>query len=225
MDDGKVTLLVKGTGISNPKFSGDGNTVAFMQGGALHAYDFATSQARILLEGVDSYCPGKKGEFYASLQKAGIVAVNPQTAESSTIVPAGEDISYINLKLSPDSKYLAYDSVKSGVEGLDKEGIWLYDMSSKEAKMIVKVTKEDYSVGPSAGKWSPDSGKILIWIMPRSASLSADCVKSAVYDVAGGKLTDLKTCALAYDENVSFADTGAFAMITGGGRSMLEAKA
>ena len=170
MDDGKAALLVKGTGISTPVFSGDGKAIAFTRNGALYAYDFAASEARLLLEDVDSYCPGRDGGFYASSQKAGIEAVNPQTAASLIIVSAEEDTSYIHLKLSPDS------------------------------------------------------GKLLIWLSSWSASLAADGVGVAVYDIADGKLVELKTGALAYDENVSFADSNAFVMITGGGREMFKGK-
>lgn len=141
MDDGKAVVLVKGTGISTPVFSGDGKTVAFMQGGTLYAYDFVTSKAQMMLKEADSYCPGPNGEFYASSQKTGIAVVNPHTAESSTIIPAERDTSYIHLKLSPDSKLLAYDSVVSGVENQDRGGTWLYDTTSKKMQMIVKAIK------------------------------------------------------------------------------------
>ncbi|MCR4434446.1 MAG: DUF4163 domain-containing protein [Clostridiales bacterium] len=227
VDDGKAALLVGGTGISTPVFSRDGKAVAYTKDGALYAYDFAASKARLLLEGVDSYCPGQNGGFYASSQKAGIVAVNPQTAESSILVPAEEKTSYMHLKPSPDFRYLAYDSVVSGADNQDQGGTWLYDVAAKRARMIIKAQKiEDASMGmlPRVGKWSPDSGKILIWLMPQSASLSADGVGAAIYDMADGKLTELKTRALAYDENVSFADSNTFAMITGGGRMMAEEK-
>ncbi|KUK53828.1 MAG: hypothetical protein XD78_0841 [Desulfotomaculum sp. 46_296] len=66
MDDGKAVLLVKGAGISAPVFSNDGNNIAFMRNGALYAYDFATSEVRILLKEVDAYCPGQNDGFYAS---------------------------------------------------------------------------------------------------------------------------------------------------------------
>jgi len=227
MDGGEAALLVEGTGISTPAFSSDGKTVAFMQDGDLYAYDFAASKARILMEGADSFCPGKNDEFYVSSQKAGIVAISSKTAESSTIVPAESDTLYTNLKLSPDSKLLAYDSIVYGMDNMDKGGTWLYNTESKETRMIVKVIKTDStSIGdrPKAGKWSPDSGKLFIWIMPQSASISADGVSMSIYDVADGKLTKLNSGGLAYDENVSFADPTTFAVISGGGRMMFEGK-
>lgn len=48
LDDEKATLLVKGSGISNPVFSSDGNAVSFIQSRTLYAYVFKTSKARIL---------------------------------------------------------------------------------------------------------------------------------------------------------------------------------
>lgn len=227
MGDGKEALLVKGTGISAPVFSGDGKAIAFTRGGDLYAYDFSASEARLLLEDADSYCPGPDGGFYASSQKAGIAAVNPQTAESSILVPAGGDTSYTHLKLSPDLKYLAYDSAVSGTANRDKGGTWLYDTVTKQKRIILKAVKpDDHSLGARSdvSKWSPDSGKLLIWLSSWSASLAADGVGAAVYDVAAGKLTELEAGALAYDENVSFAGPDVFAMITGGGREMFRYK-
>lgn len=227
MEDGKKTLLVRVTGISEPVFSGDGKAIAFTRDGDLYAYDFSAAKARLLLEAADSCCAGPDGVFYASSQKAGIVAVNPQTAKSSVLVPAEKDTSYINLKLSPDLKLLAYDLAVSGAANQDKGGTCLYDTATKQERMILKAAKpNDKSLGERSvvAKWSPDSGKLLIWLSSWSASLAADGVGAAVYDVAAGKLTELEDGALAYDENVSFAGPDVFAMITGGGREMFRYK-
>ncbi|HAU32054.1 MAG TPA: hypothetical protein DCW46_07325 [Desulfotomaculum sp.] len=71
---------------------------------------------------------------------------------------------------------------------------------------------------------SPDSGKIIIWLMSQSGSLSADGVSLAIYDIASGRLTELDDGGLAYNENVSFASSNAFAFISGCGRTMSEGK-
>ncbi len=227
LEDGKKTLLVRVTGISEPVFSSDGKAIAFTRNGDLYAYDFSAAKAKLLLEAADSYCAGPDGVFYASSQKAGIAAVNPKTAKSSVLVPAEKDTSYINLKLSPDLKLLAYDLVVSGAANQDKGGTCLYDTATKQKRMILKaVNPDDKSLGERSvvAKWSPDSGKLLVWLSSWSASLAADGVGAAVYDVAAGKLTELEDGALAYDENVSFTGPDAFAMITGGGREMFRYK-
>lgn len=227
LNDGKDIRLVAGRGISTPVFSSDGKAIAYLQNSTLYAYVFAESKARKLLENADSFCPGQSGGFYASSQRMGIIVVNPNTAENSTVIPAEKATTFLHLKLSPDSKYLAYDSVVSGVENQDKGGVWLYDTSAKKEKLVVKAIKTDnflLGIRPSVGRWSPDSSKIIIWMMSQSASLSADGVGAAVYNVADGKLKDLNTCALAYDENVSFANSTSFALITGGGREMFTGK-
>jgi len=230
MDDGRAVLLVKGADISAPVFSSDGNAIAFKQNGALYAYNFSASGERILLKGVDAYCPGQSGGFYASSQKTGIIAINPVTAESVRIVPAQKDILYMDLEPSPDLKLLAYDTFTSSIGNQgsqDSEGTWLFDTRSGKTLMIAKASKMDEtSMGdrPVAGKWSPDSGKIIIWLMTQSASLSADGVSLAMYDVAAGKLTELDDGGLAYNENISFAGPNALAFISGGSRTMSENK-
>lgn len=228
MSDGKAALLVKGNGISAPVFSKDGSAVAFMREGDLYAYSFAASKTVLMLKAADSYCPGPNGSFYASSQKSGIVSVNPQTAQAETLVPAEIGTTYLRLSMSPNLKLLAYDSISVGDDNLyDSGGVWIYDTETQKAQLIIKAQKADStSMGmiPNMGKWSPDSGKLFIWIKSQSASLSADGVSAAIYDVADGKLTDLDKEGLAYDENVSFATPAAFAMITGGSRMMFENK-
>lgn len=227
MDSGRRTLLTGGTGISKPVFSNGGESVAYLRDGNLYAYDFAASQSRLLLEKVDSFCRGKDYGFYASSEKNGIVAVNFRTAESPTIIPAEKDASYIHLALSPDGRLLAYEVSVSGVGNQGKGGVWIYDTGTKKSKAVAENTKagaDSLGTRSSVGKWSPDSGKLFLWLMSQSASLSADGVGTAVYDAAAGTLAELETGALAYDENVSFADSNSLVVLTGGGRETFKDK-
>jgi len=136
----------------------------------------------------------------------------------------------MDLEPSPDWKLLAYDTFASGIDNQgsqESEGTWLFDTRSQKTLMIAKASKMDEtSMGyrPETGKWSPDSGKIIIWLMTQSGSLSADGVSLAIYDVASGKLTELDDGGLAYNENISFASSTALAFISGDGRTMSENK-
>lgn len=228
LEEGNAVLLVRGTGISSPVFSRDGSAVAYVQGGALYAYVFEESGRKLLLEGVESYCPGGKDEFYASSKKMGIASINFRTLEAASVVSGEKNASFRNLKVSPDFKYLAYDmTLLDGNNRFEDGGTWLYDIGIKEARLIMKAEKPDNtSLGtlPTAGKWSPDSGKLLVWVKTHSASLNADGVSAAVYDLAGNKLIMLEDGGLAYDENVSFKDPDTLVMISGGSRMMSERK-
>ncbi len=227
LEGSKPVLLVKGSGIYRPVFSETGREVAYLQNDSLYAFDFKSKKSRTLAKSVDSFCSGKNEEFYVSLKQSGIVSVNAINSKRTTIVTAQKDTFFINLKLSPNGQFLAYDSVPDGVNNQDKGGTWLYDTKSKKSKMIVKASAMDHEsmgIKPAAGNWSPDSGRIFIWLMSQSGSLSADGVGTAVYDVASGKLLELDAVALAYDENLNYLDRNNFALISGGSRMMFEAK-
>ncbi len=93
--------------------------------------------------------------------------------------------------------------------------------------LIVKDEQSSKSLlgtASSAGKWSPDSKKLFVWLMPRSASLSADGVSAAIYDLSTNELHWLDETALAYDNNVSFSDHDRLALICGSGREMFDNK-
>ncbi|MDF2987316.1 MAG: antirepressor regulating drug resistance protein [Eubacterium sp.] len=223
----KPVLLVKGSGIYLPVFSETGREVAYLQNDTLYAFDFKSRKSRTLAKSVESFCSGKDEEFYVSLKQSGIVSVNAANSKRTTIVTAQKDALFINLKLSPNGQFLAYDLVASGINNQGKAGTWLYDTKSKKSQQIIKAAAAEYDsmgIRPAAGKWSPDSGRIFIWLMSQSGSLSADGVGTAIYDIASGKLLELDAVALAYDENLNYLDRNNFALISGGSRMMFEAK-
>lgn len=227
INNGESIQLVKGSGISKPLISCDGSAVVFVKDNNLYAYDFSTYQTKLLINNCLSYCTYKDDEFFASTQKNGIVMVDPKLATFWISVPSLNNVGYSSLKASPDFKYLAYSFTSYAIENKDSEGLWLLDTSTNQTRLIVKDEQNsESSLGTMsrAGKWSPDSKKIFVWLMARSASMNADGVSTAIYDLDINDLHWLDAAALAYDNNISFADSDKFAVIIGGGREMFENK-
>ena len=222
LNDGKNTLLVKGTDISTPVFSENGKVIAFKKGDDLYGYNFSTYKEQLLLTEAVSYCAGKDASFYASSQNEGILLIDAETAQKTTVVSAEQDALNMYLKLSPDSKKLAFYKAGNNSDSHKKDGAYIYDTISKKATMIVQGVKDDYARGkrPVPGKWSPDSSKLFIWLKSMSGSISADGVEAAVYDFSDNKLVELNVGALAYDENITFADSDKLVLNAGGNREM-----
>ncbi|MDP4094716.1 MAG: hypothetical protein Q8920_15330 [Bacillota bacterium] len=227
MKTARTDLIVKSSDIQTPVFSRDGKAVAYMLGQDLYAYSFENGKSKKLLSNATSFCQGQTGQFYASSQKTGIVTVEYNSAKAKTIVASAKDTYFNNLSLSPDLKLLAYDTVVSGVENQDRGGVWILDLNKNNPELIVqaeKMSENSMGLRPAAGKWTPDSSRLFIWMMSNSGSLSADGVGTALYDIKDSKLINLDTGALAYNENVTFANADKFALISGGSRSMFENK-
>jgi hypothetical protein len=142
----------------------------------------------------------------------------------------GRNLEYNNLTPSPDFKHLAFNIYVRNENMAYSGGLWIMDTATGEFTLAATGKKSaDAEIGPDPcpGKFSPDGKTLFVWLRPASASLSADGVDYGLYDLASKKLTSaspadksLSSVALAYDENVSFYDTGSFALLAGGDRMM-----
>ena len=136
----------------------------------------------------DGFAPSPKGD-YAAVDYHGeifIVPTDKEIGEKTQVTSSGDRDRYSSY--SPDGKYLAFISDKSG-----DEEIWLYDIEERSKKQLTEheSTKRQYM-------WSKDSTKI-VWSAANKLFVSdvetAETSELAQNDAGGFRLTDLsKDC-------------------------------
>lgn len=124
-----------------------------------------------------------------------------------------------------------YSIKKNGYDYRQDYGILFFNPVTKDKKIIVKSIPNKMDVGGDLGMYpiltgiSKDDKYLYIWKHPHSASLSADGVDLAVYDLLNNNLieyTNPNIISLGYSDNISPNPKNSryLALIYGGGREM-----
>ena len=120
---------------------------------------------------------------------------------------------------------------KDGSDYIADYGIVFINGNTKDEKLVIKSIPSDLSGSGSLGmypviaKIAKDDTYLYIWEHPHSASMAADGVDFATYDILNNKLIEYKSpniISLAYRDNLSInpKDSKSVALIYGAGREM-----
>lgn len=239
-DGDKNKVLDSGGLFSRPQISPDKNYVAYLKDRGLYV---ATSEAqkvkiadRVPLYSYPFTWLDKQTLLY-SPSGGGLYAFNVVNKKSRPYIQ--NEYSYENIILDRDKniyaeKYRYYK--KDGSDYREDLGIISFNPSTSEEKSIIKPIPSKIGSGGGLGMYpviagtSADRKYFYFWKYPYSASMAADGVELAAFDITTGKLLDYghrSPFVLTYRDNISPdpKDSDYIAIINGGGREMYNNKA
>lgn len=236
----KNKVLDNGGLFSRPQISPDKNYVAYLKDRGLYV---ATNEAQKtkIADSVPQYSYPfawfDKQTLLYSPSGGGLYAFDLVNKKNRPYIQ--NEYSYENIILDRDKniyaeKYRYYK--KDGSDYREDLGIISFNPTSLEEKSIIKPIPSKIDSGGGLGMYpaiagtSADRKYFYFWKHPYSASMAADGVELAAFDMSAGKLLDYGHRApfvLTYRDNISPdpKDSDYIAIINGGGREMYTNKA
>lgn len=224
-------ILDKEGMFSRPIISPGKDYIAYLKDTALYVSGINGKKSKVLDNAPSSsYSWLNKNELMYSPESGGIYIFDAEKRESRSYIK--NDSNYQNItpqngKKIYAEKYRYY--VKSGYKYIEDYGIVAISPDSKKDQLIIKSIPSNHtdSLGmyPVIAGISKDLRFLYIWEHPHSASVAADGVSFASYDIESNNYISFKNTgiiSLAYKDNISSCDKSGelLAFINGGGREM-----
>ena len=221
---GKALLLDKDKDCSTPKWSADGEWLAYLSGDSLmiihRSGKFSAKVAKVGDTPTYSWSPNVDTLAYIasdrSLRTVDFVLDRSRIKLSERKITSAGDAEATGVwsyKWGLDGKHIAYVRVdkfgKMGpgnMPGL-QSSVWKINADGTEAIKLLNAGRNTYL--PILAAWSPDSNWIFFWkdIM-YSGSILADGVPLCRLSTSGGEAKDIVPSMLAYNDYLSFSPDG-----------------
>lgn len=213
LDTDQHTRLTRDGRNRRPRRSADGRWIAYQKDDRLWIVEVGTGKEWPVSETPVSEFAWSPGENrLAYLSAAGGLVIWETEQSTQTLVESKGGFTLVRFAWDPTDRWLAYES--AGAE-------WgLHKVSLDRASFILYKTS-DLSQAPRLANWSVDSGWLVIWMGPASASAWADGLPLCLIPAGGGAPRCLEQKILLHPDWLSWSPDGRLALIAGGGERNL----
>lgn len=211
LDTDQLTRLTRDGRNSRPRWSADGQWIAYFKGDQLWALEVGTGKEQSVSEtSVYEFAWSPVENRLAHLSAAsGLVVWQANQQQTQTLAESEISITLAQFAWDHVGRWLVYE-VRGGESSLRK--------ISLDGESSTLYTTQDPMQIPHLAGWSADDRWLLVWIGPLSATAEADGLPLCLVPAGGGAPRCLQQKILLKSDWLSWSPNGSVAFIAGGGR-------
>ncbi len=212
LDTDQHTRLTRDGRNSQPRWSADGQWIAYFKGDQLWALEVSTGKEQPITETPVyefAWSPVENRLAYLSAA-SGLVVWQANQQQTLTLVKSDISITLAQFAWDYTGRWLVYE-----VQGVEESSLRKISLDGESSTLYAT---QDLMQIPHLAGWSVDNRWLLIWIGPVSAQAEADGLPLCLVPAGGGAPRCLNQKMLLNSDWLSWSPDGQLAFIAGEGR-------